>query len=240
MGPSIEVSNMSLSYSGETILKDISHQFAPGKCHVLMGPNGGGKTSLLRSILGLTPFNGDITITWPTEERNIGYVPQKAVFEPSLPLTVMDFVLLNQTRHPLFWRQNQKYKARAMEQLQRVGMAEKAQRRMGQLSGGEQQRVLFAQALLDAPKLIFLDEPTTGMDEQGVQFIEKLISELVAEQRTLVAVLHDASTVLTLPNPLVHIVNRGLLRSGLASELLQADQLSTLYQPNYITKSEVA
>ncbi|GAL17454.1 ABC transporter in pyoverdin gene cluster ATP-binding component [Vibrio maritimus] len=127
-----------------------------------------------------------------------------------------------------------------MEQLQRVGMAEKAQRRMGQLSGGEQQRVLFAQALLDAPKLIFLDEPTTGMDEQGVQFIEKLISELVAEQRTLVAVLHDASTVLTLPNPLVHIVNRGLLRSGLASELLQADQLSTLYQPNYITKSEVA
>ncbi|MCV5374179.1 hypothetical protein OFD18_38970, partial [Escherichia coli] len=77
-----------------------------------------------------------------------GYVPQKAMFEASLPLTVMDFVLLNQTRIPLFWRRKTKQTQRALVQLDRVGMAARSDRRMGQLSGGEQQRVLFAQALL--------------------------------------------------------------------------------------------
>ncbi|GAL14405.1 ABC transporter in pyoverdin gene cluster ATP-binding component [Vibrio astriarenae] len=154
MGPSIKIDDMSLSYVGGPVLQSVNHHFEAGKCHVLMGPNGGGKTSLLRSILGLTPFTGHINIVWPEQAGKVGYVPQKAIFEASLPLTVMDFVLLNQTRHPLFWRQNAKHKVRAMQQLTRVGMAEKAQRRMGQLSGGEQQRVLFAQALLDDPQLI--------------------------------------------------------------------------------------
>lgn len=230
MGPSIEISNMSLSYVGGPVLESVNHQFAGGQCHVLMGPNGGGKTSLLRSILGLTPFAGDINVIWPEQQGKIGYVPQKATFEASLPLTVMDFVLLNQTRHPLFWRQNAAHKQRAMQQLERVGMADRAQRRMGQLSGGEQQRVLFAQALLDDPQLIMLDEPTTGMDEQGVRYIENLISELVADNRTLIAVLHDPETVEKLPSPQVHVINRKLLRSGPASELLQAQNLATLYQ----------
>lgn len=69
-----------------------------------MGPNGGGKTSVIRSILGLTPFKGDIKIDWGNNEPKLGYVPQKATFEPSLPLTVEDFIQLNVTRTPLFWR----------------------------------------------------------------------------------------------------------------------------------------
>ncbi|WP_036831169.1 metal ABC transporter ATP-binding protein, partial [Photobacterium sanctipauli] len=160
----------------------------------------------------------------------IGYVPQKATFESSLPLTVTDFILLNQTRHPLFWRQNSRHKKRAMDQLARLGMAERANRRMGQLSGGEQQRVLFAQALLDDPEFIVLDEPTTGMDEQGVKYLDALVQELLSEQRTLLAVHHDASAVQRLPTPLVHVVNRRILQSGPASELLEASNLATLFQ----------
>ena len=163
-GPSISIHRLGLQYDNNVILEDISLELGSGECHVIMGPNGGGKTSLLRSVLGLTPFSGDIDIHWP-EKQSIGYVPQKATFEASLPLTVMDFVLLNQSRTPLFWRRKSKQLQMALAQLDRVGMATRSDRRMGQLSGGEQQRVLFAQALLDNPSLLVLDEPTTGMDE---------------------------------------------------------------------------
>lgn len=229
MGPSIQLSNMSLTYASDKVLDTVNHTFEGGNCHVLMGPNGGGKTSILRSILGLTPFKGDINIHWPDKVGNIGYVPQKASFEPSLPLTVMDFVLLNQTRHPLFWRQNNKHKQNALAQLERVGLAEKSTRRMGQLSGGEQQRVLFAQALLNDPKLIILDEPTTGMDEQGVNYIKALIKELHDQECTLLAVLHDVDTVEYLPDPMVHIINRKIKRSGRAEEVLNGDSLTSIY-----------
>ncbi|GAL17482.1 ABC transporter in pyoverdin gene cluster ATP-binding component [Vibrio maritimus] len=105
---------------------------------------------MVRSILGLTPFSGNIDIHWD-DKPNVGYVPQKAMFEPSLPLTVMDFVLLNQTRIPLFWRRKTKQHQKAIDILAQVGMERRSDLRMGQVSGGEQQRVLFAQAMLDNP-----------------------------------------------------------------------------------------
>ena len=110
MGPAIRLQNVGLKYGDNVILEDISHYLAAGQCHVIMGPNGGGKTSLLRSILGLTPFTGNIDIQWPERKGNIGYVPQKATFESSLPFTVMDFILLNKSRNPLFWRKRKKNK----------------------------------------------------------------------------------------------------------------------------------
>lgn len=224
----ISLENVSLKYGDNVILDNINQQLEAGQCHVIMGPNGGGKTSLLRSILGLTPFTGNININWPEQKGRIGYVPQKAIFEASLPFTVMDFILLNQSRRPLFWRKCKKQQALALLQLQRVGMANRSERRMGQLSGGEQQRVLFAQALLDSPDLLVLDEPTTGMDEQGVRYLESLIHELVAENKTIIAVHHDISAVRRLQAK-VHVVNRALVDSGNANEVLQADKIERLF-----------
>ncbi|AUI88635.1 ABC transporter ATP-binding protein [Vibrio azureus] len=233
IGPSIVLKNLSLNYGEHLILQDISANFEAGKCHVIMGPNGGGKTSLLRSILGLTSFTGEICLQWPQasltkKAGNIGYVPQSAVFEPSLPLTVMDFVLLNQTRIPLFWKRRSQQFERAMAQLDRVGMAARHDRRMGQLSGGEQQRVLFAQALLDDPDLLVLDEPTTGMDDQGVRYLEGLIHEIVAQGKTVLAVHHDISAVRRLKAQ-VHIVNRQIVASGNCAEVLRPERIETLF-----------
>ena len=228
IGPSIRVNALTLKYDNNIILDGVSATFEAGKCHVIMGPNGGGKTSLLRSVLGLTPFQGDVEIRWPNKV-SIGYVPQKATFEPSLPLTVMDFVLLNQTRMPLFWRKQTKQHRRALDQLERVGMAARHDRRMGQLSGGEQQRVLFAQALLDDPSLLILDEPTTGMDEQGVRYSETLITECVSEGKTVLAVHHDVSAVRRL-DANVHVVNRCLVESGYHREVLHPSKIESLFQ----------
>ena len=237
MGPAIRLQNIGLQYGDNVILENISHYLAAGQCHVIMGPNGGGKTSLLRSILGLTPFTGAIDIQWPERKGNIGYVPQKAAFESSLPFTVMDFILLNQSRNPLFWRKRQKEQAHALAQLDRVGMANRTDRRMGQLSGGEQQRVLFAQSLLDDPDLLVLDEPTTGMDEQGVRYLESLIHELVRENKTVLAVHHDVSAVRRLDGQ-VHVVNRQLVDSGAVSEVLRADKIERLF--NHYTGGNAA
>ncbi len=236
IGPSISINNLGLQYDNNIILEKISVDFEPGKCHVVMGPNGGGKTSLLRSVLGLTPFSGDIKIHWPAKP-SIGYVPQKAIFESSLPLTVMDFVLLNQTRTPLFWRRKSKQLDTALEQLDRVGMASRSDRRMGQLSGGEQQRVLFAQALLDNPSLLVLDEPTTGMDEQGVRYLETLIKECVDEGRTILAVHHDVTAVRRLEAN-VHVVNRGLVESGTHEQVLHPSKIESLFQ-HYTSASNI-
>ncbi|MGB1320101.1 MAG: metal ABC transporter ATP-binding protein [Vibrio gallaecicus] len=236
IGPSISINNLGLQYDNNIILEKISVDFEPGKCHVVMGPNGGGKTSLLRSVLGLTPFSGDIKIHWPAKP-SIGYVPQKAIFESSLPLTVMDFVLLNQTRTPLFWRRKSKQLDTALEQLDRVGMASRSDRRMGQLSGGEQQRVLFAQALLDNPSLLVLDEPTTGMDEQGVRYLETLIKECVDEGRTILAVHHDVTAVRRLEAN-VHVVNRGLVESGAHEQVLHPSKIESLFQ-HYTSTSNI-
>ncbi|WP_210472750.1 metal ABC transporter ATP-binding protein [Vibrio crassostreae] len=228
LGPSISINQLGLQYDNNVILDDISLELKAGECHVIMGPNGGGKTSLLRSVLGLTPFSGQINIQWP-EKPSIGYVPQKATFESSLPLTVMDFVLLNQTRIPLFWRRKSKQLDLALAQLDRVGMATRSDRRMGQLSGGEQQRVLFAQALLDNPSLLVLDEPTTGMDEQGVRYLESLIRECVSEGRTILAVHHDVTAVRRLEAN-VHVVNRFLVDSGPHEEVLHPSKIESLFQ----------
>ncbi|WP_299688959.1 metal ABC transporter ATP-binding protein [uncultured Vibrio sp.] len=228
LGPSISIHQLGLQYGNNVILDDISLELQAGQCHVIMGPNGGGKTSLLRSVLGLTPFSGQINIQWP-DKPSIGYVPQKAAFESSLPLTVMDFVLLNQTRTPLFWRRKSKQLDLALAQLDRVGMATRSDRRMGQLSGGEQQRVLFAQALLDNPSLLVLDEPTTGMDEQGVRYLESLIGECVDEGRTIVAVHHDVTAVRRL-DANVHVVNRLLVESGPHQQVLHPSKIERLFQ----------
>ncbi|MEF1337496.1 metal ABC transporter ATP-binding protein [Vibrio rotiferianus] len=234
---------MSLKYGDNLTLQGIQTQFEAGQCHVIMGPNGGGKTSLLRSVLGLTPFTGDISVNWPDPKQTqqagqIGYVPQKAMFEASLPLTVMDFVLLNQTRVPLFWRRKSKQTQQALGQLERVGMAARSDRRMGQLSGGEQQRVLFAQALLDDPSLLVLDEPTTGMDEQGVRYLEGLIHEVVAEGKTVLAVHHDVTAVRRL-DAQVHVVNRQIVASGHHSEVLSPERIESLFK-HYTAKVEAA
>lgn len=238
-GPSILLNNVQLAYGENQILENINQRFDAGKCHVVMGPNGGGKTSLLRSILGLTPFEGKIDIKWQEKKGVIGYVPQKAVFESSLPLTVKDFILLNQTRMPLFlsalWRKKSTQEAFALAQLERVGMSNRADRRMGQLSGGEQQRVLFAQALLDSPDLLVLDEPTTGMDEQGVRYLEALMHEFVAEGKTVLAVHHDVTAVRRLKAQ-VHVVNRQLVDTGCYSEVLKPEKIERLFN-HYTSKS---
>jgi zinc transport system permease protein len=135
--------------------------------HALVGPNGGGKSSLIKTLLGQMPHQGQLSLHWPGQPGTIGCVPQALEFDRGLPMTVDDFMAAMCQRRPAFLGLSKHYANAIGEALERVGMQDKRKRRMGALSGGERQRVLLAQGLIPAPQLLVLDEPMSALDEAG-------------------------------------------------------------------------
>jgi zinc transport system ATP-binding protein len=218
-GPEIVLEHVSLALGNTDILTDVNLKIARGEIHCLIGPNGGGKTSLVRCLLGQMPHTGTISIAW-AEERTIGYVPQAIDFDRTLPVTVDDFMaLVCQRYRPAFIGLSKPNRALAHGALERVGFEGKRRRKLGSLSGGERQRVLFAQALLPPPALLVLDEPMTSMDEVGAERFAGLIRELAAEGVTILWIAHDLAQVRAMADT-VTCVNRTVLFSGTPASVL--------------------
>jgi zinc transport system ATP-binding protein len=212
-GPAILVENLSLRLGASPILEQLNFRVAAGSIHCLIGPNGGGKTSTLRSILGQMPHQGTVRIDWPTEQRSIGYVPQLIELERTLPLTILDFLTLVSQNSPAFNGTNKAVRPAIDAALERVGLAAKRRYMIGSLSGGERQRLLFAQALIPAPALLVLDEPMTSLDEAGSRLFEQLIRELNAEGATVLWINHDLDQVARMAQDIT-VIERRVLASG--------------------------
>jgi zinc transport system ATP-binding protein len=212
-GPEILFEHVSLALGLTNILIDVNLKIRSGEIHCLIGPNGGGKTSLIRCLLGQMPHLGSISIAWG-ENRTIGYVPQALDFDRTLPVTVDDFMALVCQKHrAVFIGLSKRNRALARAALDRVGLRGKRRRKLGSLSGGERQRVLFAQALLPPPALLVLDEPMTSMDEVGAERFATLIREVAAEGVTVLWIAHDLAQVRAMADS-VTCVNRTVLFSG--------------------------
>lgn len=194
-GPAIAFEQVSLVLGRTQVLADIDLQIGAGTVHAIVGPNGGGKSSLIRCLLGQAPHAGTIRIDWPGAPGRIGYVPQALEFDRGLPMTVMDFLSALVANRPAFLSPKASVKAAILAALAEVGMEGKAYRRMGALSGGERQRVMMAQGLMPAPDLLVLDEPMAALDEAGAQIFERLIGALKARGTTVVWVEHDLAAV---------------------------------------------
>ena len=202
---SIEISHVSFSYGETEVLRDISFAIHKGDYLGLVGPNGAGKTTLLRIMLGLlTPKIGGVTLfgtdAWHFKDwHKIGYVPQKAVnFDTHFPATVFEVVLMGRSAlRGLLRRFTKEDRMAAETALKTAEMWEYRHRLIGDLSGGEQQRVFIARALVTSPDIIFLDEPTTGVDAASQEEFYALLRKLNREsQATLVLVSHDIERVL--------------------------------------------
>lgn len=189
-GLKIEIKNLNLTLSNNKILKNINLTVNEGEIHCLVGPNGGGKTSLLKCILGQMPFSGEINMMYEGS-RDIGYVPQGLDFEKSLPITIEDFMGMTCQIKPCFFGLSSKEKTGIEGLLKKLGVYEKRKRLLGNLSGGERQRVLLAQALYPRPKLLILDEPLTGIDRLGEQYFKEIIKELKSEGVTVLWIHHN-------------------------------------------------
>jgi zinc transport system ATP-binding protein len=218
-GPSIRFEHVGLALGGAQILHDVNFEVASGEIHCVIGPNGGGKTSLIRSLLGQMPHTGSIAFRWG-ESRTIGYVPQALDFDKTLPVTVDDFMaIVSQKRRPAFIGLSKANRPRAESALERVGFVGKRKRKLGSLSGGERQRVLFAQALIPDPALLVLDEAMASMDEVGAERFEQLIRDLSAAGVTVIWIAHDLAQVRAHAAK-VTCINRTVLFSGPPSEVL--------------------
>ncbi|MGL4249749.1 MAG: metal ABC transporter solute-binding protein, Zn/Mn family [Aeromonas sp.] len=178
MGPSIVLQVLALSLNRVYILQPIDGLFEPGQLHAIVGPNGAGKSSLLKCVLGLRPHSGEVYREWPGALGSVAYVPQQSQFEPSLPITINEFLLATFSRRPLWLPMTAAAKARIDALLEQVGLSGKGQLRLGQLSGGERQRLLLAQGLDQQSQLWCLDEPMTGLDQAGQKMVTHLLQRL--------------------------------------------------------------
>ncbi len=218
-GPGIAVENLSLSFGRTQVLEAVTLAVAPGGIHALVGPNGCGKSSLVRCLLGQMPHRGQVAFDWPGRPGRIAYVPQALQFDAGLPMTVLDFLAALDGPRPVFLRPDTATRARIEARLARVGMAGKSGRRMGALSGGERQRVLMAQALEPAPDLLILDEPMAALDESGAALFETLLGALRAEGVTILWVEHDLEAVRRLADRVTGLSRHVLFDGPPAAEL---------------------
>ncbi|KAF1005255.1 MAG: Zinc import ATP-binding protein ZnuC [Pseudomonas fluorescens] len=228
IGPTLDFQEVSLTLGRTTILDAVTFAVQPGSVHALVGPNGGGKSSLIKTLLGQTPHQGRLSLHWPGNVGTIGYVPQALEFDRGLPMTVDDFMAAMCQRRPAFLGLSRHYASAIGDALERVGMQHKRKRRMGALSGGERQRVLLAQGLIPAPQLMVLDEPMSALDEAGIQVFERLLDDWRRSGMTVLWIEHDLEAVGRLADRVTGL-NRRVLFDATPQEALTPDRLLSLF-----------
>jgi zinc/manganese transport system ATP-binding protein len=220
---------------GRQVLRDVAFTIRKGEFTGLIGPNGAGKTTLLRVILGLQePSDGRVLIDGQPRQKSdmgsIGYVPQKLVIDPDMPLRARDVVSLGLDGHRLGFafpsRQRRELVGKA---LRDVGAEQYADARVGELSGGEQQRVLIAHALISRPRLLLLDEPLANLDIRSEQEIVGVLGKLAREHEIAVLLsAHDMNPLLGVMDRIVYVAN-GRVATGSTDEVVTSEGLTRLY-----------
>ncbi len=230
----LAVDGVSVSLSGRQILDNVSLAIQAGEFTGLIGPNGAGKTTLLRVILGLQrPTHGKVTVLGrPRAPRSqaIGYVPQKVLLDPDMPMRARDLVALGLDGNRYGLRLPARGRAEAVrEMLHAVDADSFADARVGNLSGGEQQRVLIAHALISRPRLLLLDEPLANLDLRSGQEVISLLARIASEQQIAVLLsAHEMNPLLPVMDRIVYLAG-GRAATGPTDEVVTTEVLSKLY-----------
>jgi zinc/manganese transport system ATP-binding protein len=230
----LRVEDVSASLGGRRVLDRVSFSVEAGGFCGLIGSNGAGKTTLLRVILGLVaPTSGQVVVAGQAQSRRspqIGYVPQKIAFDADMPLRARDLVGLGLDGHRFgIGRPTAARRVAVDAMLDAVGATRFADARVGTLSGGEQQRVMIAQALISRPSLLLLDEPLANLDIRSADEVVELLTRVTAEQRVAVLLsAHDMNPLLPVMDQVVYLAE-GRAVSGTTEEVVRTDTLSRLY-----------
>jgi len=205
-GVLVQLRNVTVRLGGQVILEGISATLEAGGIHCVVGPNGGGKTTLMRTLLGQMAHEGEIVMAGEPGFV-VGYAPQSIELDRSLPLTVRDVMVIMNQKRPVFLGSKAEHRGLQERALELVGLFGKQRKLFGALSGGERQRLLFAQALVPEPDLLLLDEATANMDKEGVGLVEGVLTTLKAAGKTVIWINHDWEQVRRLADTIL-FVNR--------------------------------
>lgn len=218
----VEIRDLTVRYDDHTILNHLNFWVNSGEIVAIIGPNGSGKTTLLKAILGLIPHEGTVSIFGKSPRlvlNDIGYVPQKLDFDRTFPLTVKEFLDFTKTTNEP-WRK---------EVLEEVGVNAFLGKRLGELSGGQMQRLLIARALMKEPKLLMLDEATSGVDMAAEMTFFELIEHVNdVHDVTIMLISHEVQMVYKFATQIL-CLNKDLVCNGRPKEAITQEVLEKLY-----------
>jgi ABC-type Mn2+/Zn2+ transport system ATPase subunit len=220
----LAVEDLSVTLDAIQVLRNVSFTVKQGEALAVIGPNGAGKTVLFRVLLGLLPHQG--LVRWRPNTR-IGYVPQRFAVERSAPITALEFCLL---KSPNFWRPPAAFLRQLHDEIARMGLDQSIlQKNLGELSGGQTQRLLIAWAMLQQPGVLLLDEPTAGVDAGFEDTIYSLIRRVQTERGTTILLIsHDLSVIYRYAQKVL-CINKSIVCQGLPVEALNPAALAALY-----------
>ncbi len=231
----IHLEKVSAGYNGLPVFHNLDLTLPEGCFVGLVGPSGSGKSTLLKIMLGLvTPTGGRVFINHKLLQPGrippeIGYVPQLEMVDWNFPVTVGHVVMMGRMRNMSLWPWPSRADKLAMEEmLERLGLGGLANRHIRELSGGQQQRVFLARALLSRPKLLLLDEPTSGVDVKTRNDILQLLSDINRQGIALVMTTHDLNSVASLL-PYLVCMNQGIIAQGRTAEVFTPEVLNRTY-----------
>ena len=231
----IKIEGLTVRLGKDTILEGLDLHVHCGDVLAIVGPNGAGKTTLLRAILGEVPYEGSmVSLIGGVERRRprIGYVPQKLQFDVDSPISVLDLVVAAISHRPVWMGISRKLCLKAEEILRVFSADHLIYRRIGELSGGEIQRILLAIAMTDHPELLLLDEPSAGVDVKGLSLFYQLVRDLKKQHDiSVILVTHDLSGISPYVDRLV-LLNRSIIATGTPDEVLSDEKLLRAFGPS--------
>ncbi len=231
----LKVEKLSVVRDGQSILHDISFTLHCGEIVALIGPNGGGKSTLLKAIVGELPSTGRVIFNDDhgrgMAQPRIGYLMQQLEYDRQAPLTVADFLCANKSRWPVFLGPRRKRREAVIQLLEHVEAAHLIDKPLGGLSGGELQRVLLAFALDPRPDILLLDEPVSALDKDGKQLFYELVRHLRDQYDLLTLIVsHDLDVISAFADSVIYL-DRTIQAAGPMHEVLASGQFLDAFEP---------
>lgn len=233
---SVKIQNISVVRGRDTLLEDISFEMRCGELIAIVGANGAGKTTLLRAILGEMRHSGGVTYETCDgkilDKINIGYVPQCLEFDKSSPVSVTDFLLAGQSSRPVWLKAKKERLSEIKESLAEIDCEGLENRTLGELSGGELQRIMLLRALKPMPELLILDEPASGIDTLGSERFYRQVSQLRRDYHMAIAMTsHDLGLVREYADSVL-LINKTVLKHGSVNEVYNSAEFRRTFGGN--------